>query len=114
LFGNAENLRLSAEVGQQLEAFRATFRRPDFLATDQDFLATAEAVNDTPVAYNSRRATVTAGIERRVERWLTGGLSFLVQKANVTQLANVAGRAPSVTSWPACRPIQSSTRPTIC
>jgi translocation and assembly module TamA len=92
LFGNAENLRLSAEVGQQLDAFRATFRRPDFLATDQDFLATAEAVNDTPVAYNSRRATVAAGIERRVERWLTGGLSFLVQKANVTQLANVAGR----------------------
>jgi translocation and assembly module TamA len=92
LFGNAENLRLSAEVGQQLDAVRATFPRPDFLATDQDFLATAEAVNDTPVAYNSRRATVTAGIERRVERWLTGGLSFLVQKANVTQLANVAGR----------------------
>jgi translocation and assembly module TamA len=92
LFGNAENLRLSAEVGQQLDAFRATFRRPDFLAIDQDFLATAEAVNDTPVAYNSRRATVTAGIERRVDRWLTGGLSFLVGKANVTQLANVAGR----------------------
>ncbi len=92
LFGNAENLRLSAEVGQQLDAFRATFRRPDFLAIDQDFLATAEAVNDTPVAYNSRRTTVTAGIERRVDRWLTGGLSFLVGKANVTQLANVAGR----------------------
>jgi translocation and assembly module TamA len=92
LFGNAENLRLSGEVGQQLDAFRATFRRPDFLAIDQDFLATAEAVNDTPVAYNSRRATVTAGIERRVDRWLTGGLSFLVGKANVTQLANVAGR----------------------
>ena len=42
LFGNAENLRLSAEVGQQLDAFRANFRRPDFLTVDQDFLATAE------------------------------------------------------------------------
>ena len=91
LFGYAESLRLSADVGQQLDAFRANFRRPDFLAIDQDFLATAEAVNDTPVAYNSRRVTATAGIERRVDRWLTGGLSFLGQQANVTQLANVPG-----------------------
>jgi translocation and assembly module TamA len=89
LFGNAENLRLSAEVGQQLDDFRATFRRPDFLAIDQDFLATAEVANDTPVAYNSRRELATAGIERRLDRWLTGGLSLLAEKANVTQLANV-------------------------
>src|SRR5499427_1232780 len=89
LFGNAEYLRLAGEVGQQLDAFRANFRRPDFLAIDQDFLATAEVANDTPVAYNSRREIATAGIERRVDRWLTGGLSFLVEKANVTQLANV-------------------------
>jgi translocation and assembly module TamA len=89
LFGNAESLRLSGEVGQQLDDFRVNFRRPDFLAIDQDFLATAEVANDTPVAYNSRRGIATAGIERRVDRWLTGGLSFLVEKANVTQLANV-------------------------
>ena len=89
LFGNAENLRLSAEVGQQLDVFRANFRRPDFLAVDQDFLATAEVANDTPVAYNSRRELATAGIERRVDRWLTAGLSLLAEKANVTQLANV-------------------------
>jgi translocation and assembly module TamA len=89
LFGNAEFLRLSAEVGQQLDAFRANFRRPDFLAVDQDFLATAEVANDIPVAYNSRRELATVGIERRVDRWLTGGLSLLAEKANVTQLANV-------------------------
>jgi translocation and assembly module TamA len=89
LFGNAENLRLSAEVGQQLDDFRVNFRRPDFLTVDQDFLATAEVANDTPVAYNSRRALATAGIERRVDHWLTGGLSFEVEQANVTQLANV-------------------------
>jgi translocation and assembly module TamA len=89
LFGNAEYLRLAGEAGQQLDAFRANFRRPDFLTVDQDFLATVEVANDTPVAYNSRRGIATAGIERRVDRWLTGGLSFLVEKANVTQLANV-------------------------
>ena len=91
LFGNAESLRLSAEVGQQIDEFRANFRRPDFLAIDQDFLATAEIANYTPVAYNSRRTLATAGIERRIDRWLTGGLSLLAEKANVTQLANVPG-----------------------
>jgi len=89
LFGNAENLRLSAEVGQQLDVFRANFRRPDFLAIDQDLLATAEVANDIPVAYNSRRELATVGIERRLDHWLTGGISLLAQKANVTQLANV-------------------------
>jgi translocation and assembly module TamA len=92
LFGNAENLRLSAEVGQQLDDFRVNFRRPDFLTVDQDFLATAEVANDTPVAYNSRRELATAGIERRIDRWLIGGLSLLAEQANVTQLANVTPR----------------------
>src|SRR5204862_6384208 len=111
LFGNAENLRLSAEVGQQIDAFRANFRRPDFLAIDQDFLATAEIANDTPVAYNSRRALATAGIERRVDRWLTGGLSLLDQKANVTQLANVPGMGPQhygLAGLPAYRPLDAT------
>src|SRR3984893_3583263 len=61
LFGYAEYLRLSAEAGQQIAAFRANFRRPDFLAIEQDFLATAEIANDTPVAYRSRRVIATAG-----------------------------------------------------
>ena len=92
LFGYAENLRLSAEAGQQLDAFRANFRRPDFLAVDQDFLATAEAANDIPVAYRSRRAIATAGIERRFDHLVTGGVSFEVEKANVVQLADVNPR----------------------
>ncbi|MGH7030157.1 MAG: autotransporter assembly complex protein TamA, partial [Stellaceae bacterium] len=41
LFGHAEYLRLSATAGQQVYGVNANFRRPDFLATDQDFLATA-------------------------------------------------------------------------
>ena len=92
LFGYAENLRLSAEAGQQLDAFRANFRRPDFLAVDPDFLATAEAANDNPVAYRSRRALATAGLERRFGRLLTGGFAFEIEKANVVQLANVTPR----------------------
>src|SRR5438132_3527110 len=92
LFGYAEYLRLSAEVGQQIDAFRANFRRPDFLAIDQDFLATAEVANDEPAAYRSRRAIATAGIERRADHLVTGGVSFEVEKANVVQLADINPR----------------------
>ena len=95
LFGNAEHLRLSAEAGQQVEAFRANFRRPDFLAVDQDLLATAEIANDNPVAYRSRRALGTAGLERRFGRMLTGGVAFEIEKANVVQLAEIDPRTGS-------------------
>jgi translocation and assembly module TamA len=95
LFGNAENLRLTAEVGQQLDAFRANFRRPDFLAVNQDLLATAEIANDNPVAYRSRRALATAGLERRFGRLLTGGVAFEVEKSNVVQLADINPRTGS-------------------
>ena len=88
LFGYAEYLRLSAEVGQQIDAFRANFRRPDFLAIDQDFLATAEIANDEPVAYHSRRAVATVGLDRRFDHLLTGGVGLEAAKANVVQLAN--------------------------
>src|SRR5438132_4505747 len=88
LFGGAEYLRLSAEAGQQIAAFRANFRRPDFLALEQDFLATVEVANDEPVAYHSRRAIATVGLERRFDHLLTGGVGFEAEKANVVQLSN--------------------------
>ncbi len=90
LFGNAEYLRLSATGGQQVYGVNANFRRPDFLVTDQDFLATAEIADDTPVAYHSRRALATAGLERRFGRLLTGGVLLEAEEANVEQLANVS------------------------
>src|SRR5215469_1383958 len=95
LFGNAEYLRFSADVGQQLDAFRANFRRPDFLAIDQDLLATAEIANDNPVAYRTRRALASVGLERRFGRLLTGVVGFEVEKANVVQLADVNSRTGS-------------------
>jgi translocation and assembly module TamA len=88
LFGNAEYLRLSGEFGQQIAGFRANFRRPDFLAADQDLLATAEIVNDEPVAYKSRRALVSTGIERKLNRYLSGGIGLEAIRANVEMLAN--------------------------
>jgi translocation and assembly module TamA len=90
LFGGAEYLRLAAEGGQQIAGFRVNFRKPDFLAVDQDFLTAAEVVNDTPVAYHSRRGIVSTGVERRFGPALTGGLALQGTKANVVQLANVS------------------------
>jgi translocation and assembly module TamA len=90
LFGNAEYLKLSLAGGQQQNAAAANFRLPDFLATDQDFLALAEIADETPVAYHSRRARVTMGLERRFDRYLTGGVSLSVERANVVQEANVS------------------------
>jgi translocation and assembly module TamA len=90
LFGNAEYLRLAATAGQQIFGVNANFRRPDFLATDQDFLATAEIADDTPVAYHSRRALATAGFERRFGRFVTGGAALEIEQADVQQLADVS------------------------
>ena len=92
LFGNAEYLRLSATGGQQVYGVNANFRRPDFLATDQDFLATAEIADDTPVAYHSRRALATAGVEDAAfGRLLTGGvLPSKPKRPMSSKLANVS------------------------
>jgi translocation and assembly module TamA len=89
LFGQAEYLRLTLALGQQKNGVAANFRRPDFLDVDQDLLALAEIADDTPTAYHSRRARVSAGLERRFDRTLTGGIALGVEKANVVQLATL-------------------------
>jgi translocation and assembly module TamA len=95
LFGEAEYLRLSLALGQQKNGITANFRRPDFLEVDQDFLALAEVADDTPTAYHSRRARVSAGLERRFDRTLTGGVALGVEKANVVQLASISSETAS-------------------
>jgi translocation and assembly module TamA len=87
LFGHAEYLKLQVAVGQQTDDFVATFRRPDFLATDQNFLTTAQLTNNTPVAYDSRQALVSPGIERHFGRLLTLGIAFEGIRADAEELA---------------------------
>jgi translocation and assembly module TamA len=87
LFGHAEYLKLQAAVGQQTDDFILTFRRPDFLLTDQNFLTTAEFTNNTPVAYDSRQGLVSPGIERRFGRLLTLGIAVEGVRDNVEELA---------------------------
>ena len=89
LFGGAEYLRLSLDAGQQKNGVSANFRRPDWLATDQDLLASAEVADDTPPAYHSRYVRLSSGIERRFRPDLALGAAFSVEKANVLQQANI-------------------------
>jgi translocation and assembly module TamA len=88
LFGNAEKLHLELGLGQQHKGAAADFRAPDVLAIDQDLLAHADIADETPVAYHSRRALVSTGLERRFGPHLTAGASLSLEKANVDQLAN--------------------------
>jgi translocation and assembly module TamA len=87
LFGHAEYLKLQVAVGQQTDDFVATFRRPDFLATDQNFLTTAQVTNNTPVAYDSRQALISPGIERHFGRFLTLGIAVEGIRAHAEELA---------------------------
>jgi translocation and assembly module TamA len=87
LFGYAEDLKLQAAVGQQTDDFILTFRRPDFLITDQSFLTTAQFTNNTPVAYDSKQGLVSPGIERHFGRLLTLGIALEGVRANVEELA---------------------------
>jgi len=91
LFGQAESLRVNVDGGQQREGVSATFRKPDFLAVDQDFLAAAEIANDTPDAYHSRHARISLGLERRFDPHWTAGSALSVEKANVIALADSNG-----------------------
>jgi translocation and assembly module TamA len=94
LFGQAEYLHLSIEGGTQKAGAAGTFRRPDFLAVDQDLVARAEVARDDPAAYESRYARFSVGVERRFRPGLTAGGGISIEKANVDQKA-IIGPIPS-------------------
>lgn len=79
LFGEAESLKLSAEVNhigqgtmpQDLGyGFKADFRKPDWLMKQQDALANAAAVNEIFDAYQRKAITLLLGIDQILNpRW---------------------------------------------
>ncbi|HEX2150516.1 MAG TPA: BamA/TamA family outer membrane protein [Stellaceae bacterium] len=89
LFGQAEYLHFSVEAGTQKLGTSGTFRRPDFLAIDQDLVARAEVARENPAAYDSRYARFSVGLERRFRPGLIAGGGISIEKANVDQEANV-------------------------
>ena len=63
LFGEGEDLRLSAGAAQKQLGVAANFRRPDFLENKQDLIANAELLRQTTSAYQSRREDAYLGLE---------------------------------------------------
>jgi len=94
LFGGAERLRLDftlGGIGEDLSnaggftepstfdlEFEAAFRKPDFLAVDQDLTADLRVTDETTDAFDRRGARLATGLERRLTDTLAvdGGVSF--------------------------------------
>jgi translocation and assembly module TamA len=94
LFGEAESLRLSAEVnrigygafpGDLGYAFKADFKKPDWWKSGQDGLASLVASRDVFPAYTRKGINLTAGIDRiidphwRVKVGLSGEVSEITR-----------------------------------
>jgi translocation and assembly module TamA len=88
LFGNGEDWRLSAGAAQRQLGVASNFRRPDFLARQQDFLANAELLQETTNAYHSRRAEAYVGLEELMFAPYTFGAGVSLERATITQSAD--------------------------
>lgn len=112
LFGQAESLRLSAEInhiGQGLAivdtgfAFRAAFRKPDWWRAGQDARLEAAAFREVLDAYTRNAVTAYAGIDRtispawQVRAGLTGEYAQITRNG-ITQLYTMVG-LPTAILW---------------
>jgi translocation and assembly module TamA len=89
LFGNAEDLRLSAGAAQRQLGLAANFRRPDAFITKQDFLSDAELLDQHTPAYTSRRARAFAGLEELMFPPFTFGGGASLEKAYLTDTSTL-------------------------
>jgi translocation and assembly module TamA len=78
LLGNGERVRLSGTFAEQELGATATFRRPYFLADEQDLVASLTLAEEKPPAYDNRFLRAHVGIERRFPpQWTVGsGLQY--------------------------------------
>lgn len=96
LFGGAEQLRLSVEVGRlagdtsnagELELpdlrFGVNFRKPDFLAPKQSLLLDFSVVADNPPAYERVASILTAALEREITDQLRVSAGVTAERGRV-------------------------------
>lgn len=101
LFGNAESLRLDADVAEQRRDLIAHFRKPDFLGNkDQDLTTLAEFVDENPVTYTARRELFSPALERRFSGIYTAGVAVQAQHATVTEAARDITQTYSLAGLP--------------
>ena len=84
LFGNGEDLNLSAGAAQRQLGVAGNFRRPDFLLPKQDLVADAELLREETDAYASRRARVFVGLEELMLPNFTLGGGVSIERTYLT------------------------------
>jgi translocation and assembly module TamA len=84
LFGQGENLTVSAGVAQRQLGLATTFRRPDLMLRGQDLISSAELLREHTDAYISERVRVYAGLEERQFPPYTLGGGALLDRAHLT------------------------------
>jgi translocation and assembly module TamA len=85
LFGEGDDLRLSAGAAQRQLGLAGTFRRPDFLVRKQDFIADAELLREKTDAYRSRRGRAFVGLEELMFPPYTLGGGVSLERAYLTE-----------------------------
>ncbi len=95
LFGEAETLRLQAEVarlgendlGEPEISFGANFRKPDFISLDQDLLSTLALINEDRDPFQRLALVGTLGLERAISEQLTVGAGISAEASEITDAA---------------------------
>jgi translocation and assembly module TamA len=87
LFGNAERLRFTGEVGEKRQGLVGDFRRPDIAAVNQDLVASALAEKENLDAYNRRRALISSGFEQKFSDVWSGGASLQAERTHIEEPA---------------------------
>jgi translocation and assembly module TamA len=101
LFGEGEQLRATAMVAQLQYGLALDFRKPGFLDNDQDLIANAGLLQQTTDAYDSKRAQIFTGIERRLLPTLTFDTGFDAERASVHQFSpEVTNEDYTLIGWP--------------
>jgi translocation and assembly module TamA len=85
LFGEGEDLRLSAGAAQKQVGVAANFRKPDFLVRRQDLVTDAELLHETTDAYKSRRERAYVGLEEHMLPPYTLGGGVSLERAYLTE-----------------------------
>lgn len=115
LLGGAEQFRVGAEIAgisrrgtttdvSELDyRLITTFREPDFLSRRQSLNLSAEAVSERPDAYRRDAIVLTAAVERRFSRTLTGTAGITLEQSrieeNVQSTTNTLVGLPLSLAW---------------
>ncbi|HLJ64236.1 MAG TPA: BamA/TamA family outer membrane protein [Stellaceae bacterium] len=85
LFGEGEQLQLSALLAQRELGIATSFRRPDLGFKGQDLVASGELLRQETDAYHSRRFGVYSGVEEREIPLFTFGAGLGAESAIITR-----------------------------